>query len=407
MSVTSGFIDLSNHDNFVEAVPYEAFAKLRREDPVHWNPEPDGGRGFWAVTRYEDIRAVHRNPEVFSSELGGTSLEDLEQEHIEARKAMIDMDPPRHDELRALLNRRFTPKAVGVWEEQVRKVVEAVLDEALPKREFDFVHEIASEIPMQVFAEILGVPQEERREIIEIGDRLLGNADPEYAADSDDDSHRHLPFSSPAALDMFAFGRRIADERRHSSREDIMSDLVNAGLSQRELDVYFVLLATAGNETTRHTISHGLVALNDHPDQRELLRSDPAGLGKSATEEMLRWATPVHHFRRTAAVDTELGGTQVRTGDKVATWLVSGNRDESMFDEPNRFDVTRTPNPHMAFGPGGIHHCLGAHLAKMEVRITFEDLLARGVEVELAAPPERLRSNFFNGIKRMPVRVRS
>ena len=405
MAATDQIIDLADHDRFVDGVPHEAFARLRREDPVHWNPEPDGGRGFWAVTRYEDIRTVHRSPEVFSSEIGGTSLEDLEPEHLEARKSMIDMDPPRHDELRGLVNRRFTPKAVGVWEEQVRQVVGQVLDEALPKEEFDFVHEIASEIPMQVFAEILGVPQEERREIIEIGDRLLGNADPEYAS-GDDDSHRHLPFSSPAALEMFAFGRRIAGERRHRPRADIMSDLVRAGLSQRELDVYFVLLATAGNETTRHTISHGLIALDEHPDQRELLRAGPAELGRSAAEEMLRWATPVHHFRRTAAIDTEIGGTAIAAGDKVTTWLVSGNRDESVFEDPDRFDVTRTPNPHMAFGPGGIHHCLGAHLAKMEVRITFEDLLARGVELELAAPPERLRSNFFNGIKRLPVRVR-
>jgi cytochrome P450 len=406
MSVTGEFIDLSDHDRFVDRVPYEAFARLRHKDPVHWNPEPEGGRGFWAVTRYEDIRAVHRNAEVFSSEIGGTSLEDLEPEQIEARKAMIDMDPPRHDELRALVNRRFTPKAVGVWEEQVRKVVRTVLDETLPKGEFDFVHDISSEIPMQVFAEILGVPQDERREIIAIGDRLLGNADPEYAADSDDDSHRNLPFSSPAALDMFAFGRRIADERRHSSRDDIMSDLVNAGLSQRELDVYFVLLATAGNETTRHTISHGLIALDQHPHQRDLLRASPQELGKTATEEMLRWATPVHHFRRTATIDTELGGVDIGAGDKVVTWLVSGNRDESVFEEPDHFDVTRAPNPHMTFGPGGIHHCLGAHLAKMEVRITFEDLLSRGVELELTGAPERLRSNFFNGIKRLPVSVR-
>jgi len=405
MSVTSDFIDLADHDNFVDAVPHEAFARLRHEDPVHWNPEPNG-RGFWAVTRYEDIRTVHRTPEVFSSEIGGTSLEDLEPEHIEARKSMIDMDPPRHDELRALVNRRFTPKAVGVWEEQVRKVVREVLDEALPKGEFDFVHEIASEIPMQVFAEILGVPQEERREIIEIGDRLLGNADPEYAHDGDDDAHRHLPFSSPAALDMFAFGRRIADERRQHSREDIMSDLVKAGLTQREMDVYFVLLATAGNETTRHTISHGLIALDEHPDQRERLRAGFGELGRTAAEEMLRWATPVHHFRRTAALDTELGGTEIHAGDKVTTWFVSGNRDETVFEQPMRFDVGRTPNPHMTFGPGGVHHCLGAHLAKMEVRITFEDLLSRGVELELTGAPERLRSNFFNGIKRMPVRVR-
>jgi cytochrome P450 len=406
MTLTLESIDLSDHDAFLDGVPHDWFALLRREDPVHWNDEPTG-RGFWAVTRYEDIRTVHRSPEIYSSEIGGTSLEDLEPEHIEARKSMIDMDPPGHDELRAIVNRRFTPRAVLVWEDQVRKVANEVLDVALPKREFDFVHEIASEIPMQVFAEILGVPQSERREIIEIGDRLLGNADPEYAADSDDDAHRHLPFSSPAALEMFAFGRRLAEERRREPRDDIMTQLVQAGLTQREMDVYFVLLATAGNETTRHTITHGLIALLEHPDQMELLRSDPAGLGKTATEEMLRWATPVHHFRRTAAVDTTLGGKSIAAGDKVTTWFVSGNRDEAMFQEPDRFDVTRSPNPHMTFGPGGIHHCLGAHLAKMEIRITFEELFRRGVEFELAGPPERLRSNFFNGIKRLPVRVTS
>jgi len=404
MTSTSEFIDLTDHDQFVDRVPYEAFARLRREDPVHWNEEHDGGRGFWAVTRYEDIRAVHRNYELFSNELGGTSLEDLEPEHIEARKSMLDMDPPRHDELRALVNRRFTPKAVGVWEEQVRHVVKTVIDEALPKGEFDFVREISSEIPMQVFAEILGVPQDERREIIEIGDRLLGNADPEFAVEPDD-AHRHLPFSSPAALDMFAFGRRIADERRHASRDDIMSDLVAAGLTQQEMDTYFVLLATAGNETTRHTITNGLATLNEHPDQRERLRENYAEFAKTASEEMLRWATPVHHFRRTVTADTELGGKQLKAGDKLTTWLVSGNRDETVFEQPDRFDIGRSPNPHMTFGPGGIHHCLGAHLAKMEVRITFEDLLARDVELELTAPPERLRSNFFNGIKRLPVRV--
>jgi cytochrome P450 len=397
-------IDLSSHDAFVEAVPHDWFALLRRADPIHWNPEACGS-GFWAVTRYEDIRHVHRHPELFSSETGGTSLEDLEPEHIEARKSMIDMDPPRHDELRALVNRRFTPRAVKVWEEQVRAVARAVLDAALPKAEFDFVHEISSEIPMQVFAEILGVPQAERREIIEIGDRLLGNADPEFAGEAGDEAHRHLPFSSPAALDMFAFGRRLAEERRTEPRDDIMTALVQAGLTQREMDVYFVLLATAGNETTRHTITHGLLALLEHPEQLERLRADPDGLGASTAEEMLRWATPVHHFRRTAAVDTELAGREIPAGDKVTTWFVSGNRDETVFQHPERFDVARSPNPHMAFGPGGIHHCLGAHLAKMEIRITFQELLARGAWFELTGRPERLRSNFFNGIKRMPVRV--
>jgi cytochrome P450 len=403
MTQTIEHIDLSDHDAFVDGVPHEAFARLRREDPVHWNPERDGGAGFWAVTRYEDIRHVHRNVDLFSSELGGTSLEDLEPEHIEARKSMLDMDPPRHDQLRGLINRRFTPRAVGVWEEKVRKVTREVLDLALEQQELDFVREISSEIPMQVFAEILGVPQAERREIIEIGDRLLGNQDPEYKV-ADDDAHRHLPFSSPAALEMFQFGRRLAAARRAEPRDDIITQLAFEPLTQQEFDVYFVLLATAGNETTRHTITHGLLALLEFPDQLARLRDDPS-LGRTAAEEMLRWATPVHHFRRTAAVDSELAGTEIKAGDKVTTWFVSGNRDETVFDGPERFDVGRSPNPHMAFGPGGIHHCMGAHLAKMEIRIAFEELLSRTVSIELAGQPERLRSNFFNGIKRLPVRV--
>src|SRR4051812_22178956 len=204
MGLTLDAIDLSDHDAFVDAVPHEAFALLRRDDPVHWNDEPDGGRGFWAVTRYADIREVHRNVDIYSSELGGTSLEDLDPEQIEARKSMLDMDPPRHDELRGLIARRFTPRAVHVWEEQVRRVTREVLDRALPMGEFDFVREVSSEIPMQVFAEILGIPQSERREIIEIGDRLLGNQDPEFAVTETADEHRNLPFSHPAALEMFA-----------------------------------------------------------------------------------------------------------------------------------------------------------------------------------------------------------
>jgi cytochrome P450 len=406
MPITEQHIDLSDPDAFVEAVPHEAFAALRADDPVHWNPEPDGP-GFWAVTRYEDIRLVHRDTETFSSELGGTSLEDLRPDQIEARKSMIDMDPPRHDQLRGLINRRFTPRAVGVWEDQVREVARTVIDTALagPDR-FDFVHEISSEIPMQVFAEILGVPQSERRVIIEIGDRLLGNQDPEFAAETVDPAHELLPFSSPAALEMFDFGRKLAAARRREPGPDIITQLAFEPLTQQEFDTYFVLLATAGNETTRHTITHGLLALLEHPEQLELLRADPS-LGRTAADEMLRWATPVHHFRRTATVDTELRGTTIHAGDKVTTWFVSANRDEEAFEEPDTFDLRRSPNRHMAFGPGGIHHCLGAHLARMEIRITFEELLSRGVTIRLDGPAERLRSNFFNGIKRMPIKVTS
>ena len=403
MTLTLDAIDLSDHDAFVDHVPHEWFRYLRQNDPVHWNDETDG-RGFWAVTRYEDIRHVHRDVETYSSELGGTSLEDLDEEQIEARKSMLDMDPPRHDELRGLIARRFTPRAVHVWEEQIRTVVNAVLDTALPMGEFDFVREISSEIPMQIFAEILGVPQDERREIIEIGDRLLGNQDPEFAVTETADEHRNLPFSHPAALEMFEFGRRLAADRRKHPKNDIITQLAFEPLTQREFDTYFVLLATAGNETTRHTITHGLLALLEFPEEMERLRSEPE-LAKSAAEEMLRWATPVHHFRRTVAKDTELAGTPLKAGDKLTTWFVSGNFDEAVFEDPHRFDIGRTPNRHMAFGPGGIHHCMGAHLAKLEIRITFEELLRRSADIELLGPPERLRSNFFNGIKRLPVRV--
>jgi cytochrome P450 len=395
-------IDLSDHDAFLDAVPHEWFRTLRREAPVYFNPEPDGP-GFYAVTRYADIREVHRNHGIYSSEIGGTSLEDLDAEQLEARKSMIDMDPPRHDELRGLIARRFTPRAVLVWEDAVRTVTDRVLDAALEKEEFDFVADISSEIPMQVFAEILGVPQEDRRYIIELGDRLLGNQDPEYAQPADD-SHRLLPFSSPAAIEMFEFGRKLAAARRKAPGNDIITQLAFEPLTQREFDVYFVLLATAGNETTRHTITHGLLALLEHPDQLRRLREDPA-LYKPAAEEMLRWATPVHHFRRTTTQATELAGVELPAGAKVTTWFVSGNRDETVFEDPDAFDVGRTPNKHMAFGPGGIHHCMGAHLARMEIKIAFEELLKRVSTIEPAGEPERLRSNFFNGIKRLPVRV--
>jgi cytochrome P450 len=401
--VTLDDIDLTDHDAFVERVPHEWFTLLRHEDPVHWQPERDGP-GFWCVTRYQDVRAVHRNPAVFSSELGGTSLEDLKPEDIEARKSMIDMDPPRHDELRALLNRRFTRPAIGVWEEHVRTVTREVLDAALPAGELDFVAAISAEIPMTVFARILGVPDEDRRHIIELGDKLLGKSDPEFGDPAQDDAHSHLPFSSPAALEFFEFGRTLAAARRKAPADDIVTQLALEPLTQQEFDVYFILLATAGNETTRHTISHGLLALMEHPEQLARVREDRA-LYDTLPDEMLRWATPVHHFRRTAAEDTELGGRRIRRLDKVATWLVSANRDETVFEDPHRFDVGRSPNRQVAFGPGGVHICLGAHLARLEVRVVFEELLPRVRSFELDGPVERLRSNFFNGIKRMPIRV--
>jgi cytochrome P450 len=405
--LTLADVDLADHDNFREAVPYEMFALLRREDPVHWQPEPNGP-GFWCITKHADILGVHKDWQSFSSERGGTSLEDLDPGQIEVRKSMIDMDPPRHNALRAIVNRDFTPRAVRRFDEQIRSLIRAILDDALPKREFDFVAEIAAELPMRVFAEMLGAPEAERRHLVELGDRMLGHTDPEYAISSEElERSRNLPFSNPAAFEMFEYAKALAAERRRRPRDDIVTKLVEARvdgapLSEREYDVYFLLLAVAGNETTRHSISHGLLALIEHPDQLERLRADPA-LYRPASEEILRWATPVHHFRRTATRDVELRGQAIREGEKVTTWFSSGNRDEEVFDEPDRFDVGRDPNLHMTFGPGGVHFCLGAHLARLEIQIAFEELVPRMGEVQLAGPVERLRSNFFNGIKRMPV----
>jgi cytochrome P450 len=396
-------IDLADPDLYRDGVPHDVFAALRRDDPGHFNPE-DEGPGFWAFTRYEDIRAIHRDPTTFSSELGGVTLEDLEPHELEARKSMIDMDPPRHDEIRAVVHRGFTPRAVSAWEDRVRSVASEVIDAALPQGEFDFVEQISAEIPMQVFARVMGIPQEERHEVIRLGNRLLGRDDPEFAMEPDA-ADRMLPLSNPVALEIFEIGRRIAAARRADPQDDVVSKLVARDLTPKEFDLNFVLLAVAGNETTRHTLTHGLLALLEHPEQMELLRSEPEKL-TVATEEILRWATPIHYFRRTAARDVELAGSKVKAGDKVTTWLVSGNRDESHIADPDIFDVERAPNPHVTFGPGGIHHCLGAHLARLEIRVTIHELLKRSADIELAGPPERLRSNLFNGIKRLPVRVR-
>jgi cytochrome P450 len=264
---------------------------------------------------------------------------------------------------------------------------------------------------MRVFAEMLGAPESDHRYLVEMGDRMLGQDDPEFALDPEVmKANRHLPFSNPTAQEMFAYGRKLADERRECPRDDIVTKLVQAEidgcpLSQHEYDLYFLLLAVAGNETTRHAISHGLLALLEHPDQLARLRADTDGLGTTAANEILRWATPVHHFRRTATCDTELRGKEIAENDKIATWYISGNFDERVFSEPYRFDVGRDPNPQMTFGPGGPHFCTGAHLARLEVEIVFGELMRRVADFELGGEPERLQSNFFNGIKRMPMRL--
>jgi cytochrome P450/nitrite reductase/ring-hydroxylating ferredoxin subunit len=408
-------VDLTDLDRWVEGVPYDWFALLRREAPLYWQEEAEG-RGFWSFTNYDDIVAVSKDYQAYSSETGGTSLQDLTPDELEARKSMIDTDPPRHTRLRAIVNQGFTPRVVNAYEQRIRGLAREILERAVSHSEFDWVEQVASEIPMWVFSEIMGLPVDDRRLLIELGDKLLGNQDPDVTGEDAvaevtmrDEELRKLPFSSPYAADLMAYGMALGEARRREPRDDITTRLVEAEvdggrLTPREFETFFILLTTAGNETTRHTISLGLQALFDHPGERARLVADPS-LAATAADEILRIAHPVHHFRRTATREVEAHGRTIAPGDKVVVWYASGNFDEQRFQDPYRFDVARTPNRHLTFGLGGPHFCLGAHLARLEVRVWLEEMIPYLDRIEPAGPPDRLRSNFFNGIKRFPVRV--
>jgi len=405
-------IDLANPDSYVERVPYEWFDRLRHDAPVSWHDEPAPNHGFWAVTRYDDLTQVHMDWETYSSELGAVALEELDDEQLRVRKTMLETDPPRHTELRKICSKKFSARGVGVYEDFIRDVARGVLDQALPAGEFDFVSQISRELPIRFLCTIFTVPQEDAPQLIGWGDQMIANQDPELSGavvdKVDTEQYRNLQFRSPAALEVFEYAARQRDDRLEHPTEDVITALTVAQregiMDERELLNYFALLMIAGNETTRHTISSGMLALIEHPDQLQLLQDDPS-LIPNATEEILRWATPVLHFRRTATRDVELRGQVIERGDKVVTWYISANRDEEVFPDPYRFDVTRTPNDHVTFGPGGPHFCLGAHLARLETKILFQELLPRLAAIEIVGPVERIRSNFVNGIKRMPVRV--
>jgi cytochrome P450 len=412
MGDTLGEIDLANPDNYVERVPFEWFDHLRQDHPVVWHPERPPNKGFWAVTRYDDLTSIHMDWQTYSSELGAVSLEELDDEQLEIRQSMLETDPPRHTQLRKICSRRFSARGVGQYEDWIRDVARSVLDTALPQGEFDFVTEISRELPIRFLCAIFTVPQEDAPQLIQWGDNMIANQDPDLSAavidQVDTEAYRLLPFRSPTALDVFAYADRQRDIRLEEPADDVLQALTVAQsegvLNEREFHNYFGVLMIAGNETTRHTISHGMLALMENPDQLKLLKEEPERIPR-ATEEILRWATPVYQFRRTATRDVQLRGAEIQRGDKVVTWYVSANRDEEVFPDPYRFDVTRTPNDHVTFGPGGPHFCLGAHLARLETKILFQELLPRVASIELTGPVSRVRSTFVNGIKRMPVRV--
>lgn len=403
--------DLTSHDTFVRCVPHAAFARLRREDPVAWIDEMDGS-GFWAVTRYDDIVDASRDWRTFTV-TKGIRLEEMSEEEMFHRRTMMEHDPPEHARLRRLVQKGFTPRVVATYEEAFRILAGTVLDRALPLGEFDFVEEIAKELPIRLMSRLLGVPETDADRLVEWGDRMIANTDPDFTdfvVDRDDtDEYRLLPFRSPAALEVFRYAEEAARERRANPTDDVISGLLRSGdggepLTDLEFKNFFALLIVAGNETTRHTISHGLRFLVHHPDQLARLEDDPGGRSASATEEILRASSVTMHFRRTATQDTELGGTRIRAGDKVILWYPSGNHDETAFQDPFTFDIARDPNDHLAFGAGR-HICLGAWLARLEVRVVLEELLRRVASIQVTGEPARLRSNFINGLKSLPVRV--
>ncbi|MDX1520647.1 MAG: cytochrome P450 [Anaerolineae bacterium] len=409
---TQTHANIIDPDVYVDGVPHATFKRLRDDDPVSWWDETDGGSGFWAVTRYDDILTVSRNSAIFCS-AKGIRLEEMDAEELEARKTMMEMDPPEHTIYRRFVSPPFRPKSVQTYEEQLRVLAREVIGQVRDRTEFDFVTEIARQLPMRMLGSMLGVPDEDGPWLVDMGDALIGNTDPEFTDfpvdQVDTEAYRLMPFRSPLSYNLFEYAEKQAADRRRNPRDDLITRLLEVKqdgetLSDLELNNFFALMVAAGNDTTRYTMAAGLKALLDHPDQLAELRDNPA-IMKTAVEEILRWGSVTMHFRRTATEDTELSGQAIKAGDKVVIWFISGDFDERQFPDPFRFDLKRTPNRHMAFGLKSPHQCIGEHLARLEIKVLFEELLPLIKDIQLNGPIERLRSNFIAGIKHLPVKV--
>jgi cholest-4-en-3-one 26-monooxygenase len=401
-------IDLLDRNVFARGVPHQWFAFLRERHPVFRHPEPHGP-GFWVVSKYVDVQAVSRDPVTFSSD-PVAPLEETDQPSPGAgAQVLIAMDPPEHTRYRKLVNRGFTPRTITALEPRVREIAVRILDRAIGKQRCDFVVDVAAKFPVEVIAEMIGVPTEDRDKIFHWTNQSLGAADggevdPEYFV-SEDETQR-------AQIEMFLYVQQLCEQRRKEPRDDIMSALLQADLGGRklsdaELSAFFMFLSVAGNETTRNAATQGLSAFLDDPNEWDKLVQDPDRLIGSATEEILRWATPVMYLRRNVTTDTELRDTALKAGDKVSLWYISADRDEEIFEDPFRFQIERRPNDHVAFGAGGPHFCLGASLARLELRVLFEELAQRVPVLRSLGPPVPLRSNIVAGIKHLPVDLRA
>jgi cholest-4-en-3-one 26-monooxygenase len=396
---TGPVLDLADSRNYVDGVPYERFAELRRQGVV-WQDEPLGGPGYWAVTRYHDCVEVNRDFERFSSARRAVYIFDLPPEDLAQQQLMmLNMDQPVHTRYRRLVNKGFTPRMVARLEQQIHETADDIIDGVIEAGRADFVTDLVAELPLIVIAELLGVPCEERHRVFDWTNRMVGSEDPEFGITADQ--------ATQAALELYAYASELYGSKRVDPHADLMSVLTEVEidgerLSDLELELFFLLLSVAGNETTRNLMAGGMQAFFDHPDQwRRLL--DERSLLPVAVEEMLRFVSPVMNFRRQTTTDTVVGGQRIAADAKVVFFHISANRDERVFEAPDTFDIGRDPNPHISFGGGGPHFCLGANLARLEVRVMFDHLLDRMPDLHPAGAPVRLQSNFINGIKHLPV----
>ncbi len=398
-------VDLADPDTFADGVPHEALAALRRSDPVHWQPMNDQP-GFWAVLRHADVVHVARHPEVFSSHAGGITVEDVTGPTLQrVRSMLLAMDPPRHNAFRAPVSAHFRPRAIAGLESRVRNICGEIIAELRERSAagvvVDFVTDVAAQLPNRVIGELFGLPRQDWEYLRKLAERITASQDPEFSPDSAEQT---------GGVEMASYAVDLATNRRRRdlADEDLTSVILGAHFGGRPMDEmdfggFFVQLVTAGFDTTRGMLSSGLLTLLRHPDQLAELRADP-GLLPTAVEEIIRYDNPLHYFRRTAVADTELSGTRIRAGDKVAMYYTSANRDEDVFEHPQRFDIHRERNPHLSFGTG-IHFCLGAHLARLEGRLFFAELLGTFGDIQLDGAPVRIRSNLNNSLKHLPVRL--
>ncbi|MGW0334842.1 cytochrome P450 [Streptomyces sp. NPDC003011] len=404
-ALPDGF-DFTDPDLLQHRVPLPEFAELRRAEPVRWIPQTSNlagfqDEGYWAVTRHADVKYVSTHPELFSSSLNTAIIrfnEHIERDAIDAQRLiLLNMDPPEHTRVRQIVQRVFTPRAIRALEDNLRSRALTIAANARARTgSFDFVTEVACELPLQAIAELIGIPQEDRTKIFDWSNKMISYDDPEYAITEE--------VGQESAVELIAYAMNMAADRKQCPAKDIVTTLVSAEdegtLNSDEFGFFVLMLAVAGNETTRNAITHGMHAFLTHPGQWELYKRErPA----TAAEEIVRWATPVNSFQRTATQDTELGGRRIRKGDRVGLFYASANHDPEVFENPDTFDITRDPNPHLGFGGGGPHYCLGKSLAVLEIDLIFHAIADAIPDITQAGDPRRLRSAWINGVKELRV----